>query len=88
VDALHRFAVLQVGLAGAFDGEPAPQRVDDLVERVALGAGADRAALLGLLELANWRSASVRVSPPVAFWSRTAPMRRLSLRPSTVRQRP
>lgn len=53
VDALHRFAVLQVGLAGALDGEPTAQRVDDIVQRVALEAGADRAALLGLLQLAE-----------------------------------
>jgi hypothetical protein len=43
VDALHRLAVLQVGLAGALDGKPAAQRVDDLVERVALDPCSDRA---------------------------------------------
>ncbi|HJQ51391.1 MAG TPA: hypothetical protein VJ838_12840 [Gaiellaceae bacterium] len=42
MDALHRLAVLQVGLARVLDGEAAAVRVDDLVERVALGARADR----------------------------------------------
>lgn len=53
VHTLHRLAVLQVGLARALDGKPSAQRAGRLVERVALGTGPDRAALLSLLELAE-----------------------------------